>query len=147
VINAASNALSLMLFLLVPWTAVNLTDYFFVRRGEYAITDLFDPRGVYGGWSWRGIAAYFLGFAAMVPFAVLPFFTGVFGGWLGGIDVSWLAGLVVAASTYFLFTRGLNRTAERIAVSRASLSLTAVEQEALPPEHRPPLEHGLLEGP
>jgi NCS1 family nucleobase:cation symporter-1 len=147
VINAASNALSLMLFLLVPWTAVNLTDYFFVRRGEYAITDLFDPRGVYGGWSWRGIAAYFLGFAAMVPFAVLPFFTGVFGGWLGGIDVSWLAGLVVAASTYFLFTRGLNRTAERIAVSDSDARLTAVEQEALPPEHRPPLEHGLLEGP
>lgn len=34
-----------MLYLLVPWTAVNLTDYFFVRRGHYAIADLFTSNG------------------------------------------------------------------------------------------------------
>lgn len=117
VINAASNALSLMLFLLVPWTAVNLTDYFFVRRGHYAITDLFTPDGVYGGWSWRGIAAYFLGFAAMIPFAVLPFFTGTFGALLGGIDVSWLAGLLISSAAYYGFSRSLDLTAERAAIA------------------------------
>lgn len=120
VINAASNALSLMLFLLVPWTAVNLTDYFFVRRGEYAITDLFTALGVYGGWSWRGIAAYFLGFAAMVPFAVLPLYTGPLGELLGGIDISWLAGLLVSALTYYLFTRNLDLTGERTAVDASN---------------------------
>ncbi|MCV7225533.1 purine-cytosine permease family protein [Mycolicibacterium komossense] len=146
VINAASNALSLMLFLLVPWTAVNLTDYFFIRRGEYAITDLFTPRGVYGGWSWRGIVAYFLGFAAMVPFAVLPFFTGPIGNWLGGIDISWLAGLLVASLTYFAFTRGLDRRAERAAVSESDEQLDDVTQAPSEVGHRPPLEYGLLEG-
>ena len=150
VINAASSALSLMLFLLVPWTAVNLTDYFFVRRGEYAITDLFTPRGVYGGWSWRGILAYFLGFAAMVPFAVLPFFTGPIGGWLGGIDISWLAGLLVAALTYYAFTRGLDHTAEQRAVTESESALLSVQAESsagLDASHRPPLEYGLLDGP
>jgi purine-cytosine permease-like protein len=122
-INAASNALSLMLFLLVPWTAVNLTDYFFVRRGEYAITDIFTPHGVYGGWSWRGIAAYFLGFAAMVPFAVLPLYTGPLGELLGGIDISWLAGLLVSALTYYLFTRNLDPTGERTAVDASNRRL------------------------
>jgi nucleobase:cation symporter-1, NCS1 family len=125
VINAASNALSLMLFLLVPWTAVNLTDYFFVRRGQYAITDLFTPHGVYGGWAWRGIVAYFAGFAAMVPFAVLPFFTGPVGALLGGIDISWLAGLVTAAALYYAFSRGVDRTAERAAVGRSDAELGA----------------------
>ncbi|WP_369802951.1 cytosine permease [Mycobacterium sp. EPa45] len=88
----------------LPWTAVNLTDYLFVRRGHYAITELFTPSGVYGRWSWRGLIAYFLGFAAMLPFAALPFFTGPLGAWLGGIDVSWLAGLVVSAGSYFIVT-------------------------------------------
>jgi len=136
VINAASNALSLMLFLLVPWTAVNLTDYFFVRRGEYAITDLFTPHGVYGAWSWRGIVAYFVGFAAMVPFAVLPFFAGPLGELLGGIDISWLVGLLVSSVLYFLFSRGLDRDAERIAVQRSDATLDTVEPADVTP-HRP----------
>jgi len=54
---------------------------------------------------------------------------------------------LVSASAYFLFTRGLNRAAERIAVNDSAAQLTAVEQQPLPAEHRPPLELGLLEGP
>ena len=65
-------SLTLMLYLLVPWTALNLVDFFFVRRGHYAITDIFRPDGVYGAWGWRGLTAYALGFAAEIPFMVLP---------------------------------------------------------------------------
>jgi nucleobase:cation symporter-1, NCS1 family len=129
VINAASNALSLMLFLLVPWTAVNLTDYFFVRRGEYAITDLFSPDGIYGRWSLRGIAAYFLGFAAMIPCAVLPFYEGPIGAALGGIDLSWLAGLLVASGTYLAFTRNLDRADEVDAVHASDATLESITEE------------------
>jgi purine-cytosine permease-like protein len=49
--TAHNTTLLIMLYLLVPWTAVNLTDYFFVRRGHYAIADLFTPDGIYGAWS------------------------------------------------------------------------------------------------
>ena len=66
------DSLTLMLYLLVPWTALNLVDFFFVRRGHYAITDIFRPDGVYGKWGWRGLTAYGVGFAAMIPFMVLP---------------------------------------------------------------------------
>ena len=47
-VSAVLNSLTLMLYLLVPWTALNLVDFFFVRRGHYAITDIFRPDGVYG---------------------------------------------------------------------------------------------------
>jgi len=50
-VSAVLNSLTLMLYLLVPWTALNLVDFFFVRRGHYAITDIFRPDGVYGAWS------------------------------------------------------------------------------------------------
>jgi purine-cytosine permease-like protein len=42
-----SNALVLMLYLLVPWTAINLVDYFVVRRGQYAVVDIFRLKGIY----------------------------------------------------------------------------------------------------
>jgi NCS1 family nucleobase:cation symporter-1 len=36
---AINNALLIMLYLLAPWTAINLVDYFLVRRGHYDIAD------------------------------------------------------------------------------------------------------------
>ena len=35
----------LMLYFLVPWTAVNLVDFYFVRSGHYAISEIFNPGG------------------------------------------------------------------------------------------------------
>ena len=63
-----STFLVLLLYFLVPWTAVNLVDYFLVRKGRYAIPHFFTPKGIYGAWQARGIAAYLIGFASMVPF-------------------------------------------------------------------------------
>ena len=93
--------LTIMLYLLVPWTSVNLVDYFFVRRGRYAITDLFKPDGIYGAWGSRGLTAYALGFCATLPFFVLPdVYTGPAARALGGVDVGWLVGLIVAGGAY-----------------------------------------------
>src|SRR5438309_571156 len=36
-VGAVYGSLTLMLYFLVPWTATNLIDFFFVRRGHYAI--------------------------------------------------------------------------------------------------------------
>ncbi|ORW64087.1 allantoin permease [Mycobacterium saskatchewanense] len=120
VVDAASDALSILLFLLVPWTAINLVDYFFIRRGDYVIGDLFTPEGVYGGWSWRGLVAYLLGFLAMLPFAALPFCTGPLSALWGGIDVSWLAGLIAAAVAYLMLTRDRRTGAARLGADSAS---------------------------
>src|SRR4029077_685984 len=63
-VSAVLNSLTLMLYLVVPWAGLNLVGFFFVRRGHYAITDIFRPDGVYGAWGWRGLTAYFAGFLA-----------------------------------------------------------------------------------
>jgi purine-cytosine permease-like protein len=113
-INALYDSLSIMLYLLVPWTAVNLMDYFFVRKGHYAITDFFTPNGIYGAWDWRGIAAYLIGFAASVPFFDLAgVYEGPIAHALGDVDISWAPGLAVAGIVYYIFTRSLNLAAER----------------------------------
>jgi len=123
-----------MLYLLVPWTALNLVDFFFVRRGHYAITDIFKPHGVYGAWGWRGLLAYAIGFAAEIPFMNLPpiagfSYTGPFPAHVGhGVDYSWLVGLVVSGVVYWAFSRSLDRTAEQAAIEASDRELEAMSE-------------------
>ena len=117
--------LTIMLYLLVPWTSVNLVDYFFVRRGRYAITHLFEPRGIYGAWGTRGLLAYGAGFLATLPFFVLPdVYTGPAARALGGVDVGWLVGLIVAGVTYWILARSVELHAETHAVRESDLALS-----------------------
>ena len=116
--------LTIMLYLLVPWTAVNLVDYFFVRRGRYAITHLFMPDGIYGAWGTQGLIAYGVGFLAMLPFAVLPeIYVGAAARALGGIDVGWLVGLVVSAAVYLWLARNYDPAHEAQAIAQSQAAL------------------------
>lgn len=112
-------ALTLMLYLLVPWTATNLVDYFVVRRGKYSIADLFTPKGIYGAWSWRGLTAFGIGIVAELPFMVLPgLYTGPVAAAIGGVDIAWLVGLVVTSVAYLIFARSIDLDRERHVVNR-----------------------------
>jgi len=124
VVAALNNYFVVMLYLLVPWTAINLTDYFFVRRGHYAVSDLFTPHGIYGAWGRQGLLAYGVGFAASVPFCVLPgFFTGLAARELGGVDLGWMVGLVVTVPVYLWLMRGYEAGSEADAVLASGAAL------------------------
>jgi len=112
------NFLLLILYFFIPWTAVNLVDYYLVRRGHYAIAEIFNPRGLYGRWGWRGITAYTVGFLAMVPFFSTGLFTGFVAKALGDADISLFIGLPVAGGLYYLFGRSIDVQAE-IVIERA----------------------------
>ena len=132
-IATLSSTLIMMLYLLAPWTAVNLVDYFFVRHGRYAITDLFTADGLYGTWGSRGISAFLLGFAASIPFFVLPnIWTGPLGNVLQGVDVAWLVGLVVSGGSYYLLTRSLDVGSERRKVQASEQALEGHDTSTAP---------------
>ena len=123
--------LLLVLYFFIPWTAVNLTDYFVVRRGHYAIAEIFKPNGIYRRWGWPGITAYLLGFLCMVPFfSAAPVFTGFIANKMDGADISMFIGLPIAAVVYWLLTRNLDVAAEaELAKSQqAELETVATEQ-------------------
>jgi NCS1 family nucleobase:cation symporter-1 len=96
----------------VPWTSVNLVDYYFVRRGRYAVREIFVPGGVYGTWGWRGLAAYSIGIVAMIPFVVTVWFTGPIAAAMGGVDIALFVGLIVSALAYVVMARSLDLDAE-----------------------------------
>jgi purine-cytosine permease-like protein len=133
-VSAVLNSLTLMLYLLVPWTALNLVDFFFVRRGHYAITDIFRPDGVYGAWGWRGLTAYFVGFAAEIPFMVLPpiagfSYTGFFPNHVtNGVDYSWVVGLLVSGLVYLVLSRSLDLASEQAAIKASAQELQKIDE-------------------
>ncbi|MFD4606274.1 purine-cytosine permease family protein [Streptomyces sp. NPDC058464] len=129
-----NNFLLLVLYLFIPWTSVNLMDYYVVRRGHYAIAEIFKPNGIYGRWGWQGIVSYLVGFAVMIPFfSVGTLFVGPAAKALDGADISLFIGLPVSALLYWLLTRSIDVEAEtRVAEAEAA----ALEQAAH--EHREP---------
>ncbi len=125
-INRFGDFLALLLYLFTPWTAINLVDFYWVRKCHYSIREIFNPRGMYGRWSWRGLLAYGVGFAAMIPFfSIGDFFMGPVARALGGADVAMLVGLPVAAIVYVLACRSLDLEAERRQALAADLTLDA----------------------
>ena len=107
-----NNFLLLILYLFIPWTAINLVDYYLVRRGHYAIAEIFNPHGLYGRWGWRGITAYLVGFTVMVPFFSTGLFTGFAAKALNGADISLFIGLPVSGVLYWVFGRSVDLEAE-----------------------------------
>lgn len=123
-VAALFNSLIVMLYLLVPWTAINLVDYFFVRRGRYAILDFFRADGIYGRWGRRGLTAFVVGLVAMAPFFVIPgVLTGPAAAALGGVDVSAIVGLLVSGLVYFALTRSLDLAAEQPAIEASERTI------------------------
>jgi NCS1 family nucleobase:cation symporter-1 len=76
-VNRFGDLLDVLLYLFTPWTAINLVDFYVVRKGHYSIREIFNPAGMYGRWNWRGLLAYGVGFAAMIPFFSSGLYTGV----------------------------------------------------------------------
>jgi nucleobase:cation symporter-1, NCS1 family len=104
-VSNLSNFLDVLLVIFIPWSAVNLADYFLVRRGEYHVASFFMAQGRYGRFLWRGLLAYVVGLAAEWPFVYQPDYTGFMVSHLGGADISWLIGWIVAAAVYLLLIR------------------------------------------
>jgi purine-cytosine permease-like protein len=122
-VDSFGDLLAVLLYLFTPWTAINLVDFYFVRRGRYSVREIFNPRGIYGRWNWRGLSAYLIGFVAMIPFFSTGLYTGPVARALGGADLAMLVGLPVAALVYVLNCRSLNFESElkRVAVADRGL--------------------------
>ncbi len=112
VMSLFQNVTLFTLYLLVPWTAINLTDYYLVRRGRYDIPALFERSGRYGLVNWGTLLVYSASVAVEVPFINTSVYVGPIAAHLGAADVSWIVGLVFGTAAYLLLaTRGHRRTA------------------------------------
>jgi NCS1 family nucleobase:cation symporter-1 len=104
-VTTLQNFLDVLLVIFIPWSAVNLADYFIVRHGKYDVNSFFTAKGRYGMFAWRGLVAYAVGLAIEWPFVSQPDYTGPLVSKLDGADISWVIGWIVAAGAYLLLVR------------------------------------------
>ncbi|AZV39883.1 purine-cytosine permease family protein [Komagataeibacter xylinus] len=103
--------LDLLMAIMVPWTAINLTDYYLLRRGRYDVASFFRrDGGAYGYCNIPALCAYGIGIAIEIPFMQNGFHTGSLARRLHGVDISWVVGLLVTAAFYIRATTTRRRT-------------------------------------
>ncbi len=97
-----TNFILLLLYVLVPWTAINLVDFYLIRHGAYDVAAFFRPDGGrYGRYNAPALLCYAAGILVQIPFVSNPLYTGAVARLLGGADVSWIVGLVVVGPLYW----------------------------------------------
>lgn len=118
-VTTFQNFVTILLYVLIPWSAINLVDYFIIRKGDYAIDELFQrDGGRYGRWNAVGLATYALGILIQIPFMVTPIFTGPLAEPLGFVDIAWIVGFVVSGLVYLLLTRVFRKSEVIVGIRR-----------------------------
>jgi cytosine/uracil/thiamine/allantoin permease len=90
-----------------PWAGVVLADFFIRRKAEIDVAELYRDPSAYGDINWSGMIAFLVGLVAgwSVQDGLVPAFQGPISmGLLGGADLSWLVGIVVAGGLYLLLS-------------------------------------------
>lgn len=92
-----------------PWVAIVVVDYF-MRAGRYSGADLMRWRGgsywYEDGIRWQGLTAFLLGLTASILCSNSDLYASpLMTRWLGGTDLSFEAGMLVAGLLYFVLVR------------------------------------------
>lgn len=95
------NFIFFMSYFLIPWTAINLVDYYVVRKGEYRIEDIFRASGIYGRVNGVAIGVFLATIVLEVPFMNTSMYAGPIATHLQGVDLAWAVGLLFPAVSYY----------------------------------------------
>lgn len=91
-----------LLVVLVPWTAINLIDFYAIHKGKYDIASIFRvDGGIYGRYNPQALLAYAIGIAVQIPFMNTPLYVGQVASYIDGADLSWIVGLAVTSPLYY----------------------------------------------
>lgn len=104
-LNHFKNFVLLLLAVFVPWSAINLVDYYLVSREKVDIPALYDPAGRYGAYNLMALGCYVLGILVQIPFLNQKLYRGPLADLLGGADISWIVSLVLTSLVYYPLAR------------------------------------------
>jgi NCS1 family nucleobase:cation symporter-1 len=97
-----TNFILFLLYLLIPWTAINLVDFYLLKHGNYDVNSFFEPDGgIYGRVAWVALVVYVAGFLLEIPFMNTSLYEGPIAKSLNGADIAWLVGLAVISPVYY----------------------------------------------
>ncbi|AEM48458.1 permease for cytosine/purines uracil thiamine allantoin [Acidithiobacillus ferrivorans SS3] len=100
-----TNFIYFLLYVLVPWSIINLVDYYLIHDGQYDIESFYVKGGKFGYINKKAALAYVLGFLLEIPFMSNALYTGPIAKMIGGADISWLIASPFIAAFYYIIAR------------------------------------------
>ncbi len=95
------NFLLMLGYWMTPWVGVLITDFFVLQRYRMAYEDRRASRNVY----WPGLMSFLIGIVCSLPFMDGPFYEGAISKAMGGADLSFYVGFLVAALVYYFASK------------------------------------------
>ncbi|MBE7564134.1 MULTISPECIES: purine-cytosine permease family protein [Acidithiobacillus] len=99
------NFIYFLLYVLVPWSIINLVDYYLIHDGQYELDSFYMKGGEFGYVNKKAAIAYTLGFILEIPFMSNAFYTGPIAKMIGGADISWLVASPFIAAFYYVISK------------------------------------------
>lgn len=120
------NFMILLLTMFIPWSIINLIDYYLISKERVDIPALYDPEGRYGSYNIPALTCYITGIIVQIPFLNLAFYEGFIARMLGGADISWIVSLVVTAIFYYIWAKNTQTTPKRMIMQASKNTNTFV---------------------
>ncbi|BBK15406.1 TPA: cytosine permease [Klebsiella pneumoniae] len=111
------NLILALIAVLIPWTVINLLDFYYVSKQHYDVEAIFRADGGrYGLLNTQALLVYLAGIVVQVPFVENAFFAGPYARLIPGVDISWIISLIVTSILYPL-VKGRAKTGRAITLS------------------------------
>lgn len=95
-----TNFILVLAYLLVPWSIINLVDYYLVHNGHYDPDSFSDPASGYGAFNVPALLSYVLGCVVQIPFMSTTLYVGPIARQTGAVDTSWIVGSIATSFIY-----------------------------------------------
>jgi NCS1 family nucleobase:cation symporter-1 len=95
-----TNFILVLAYLLVPWSIINLVDFYMVHKGDYDPNSFSDPNSGYGYFNGPALLSYVIGCLVQIPFMSTTLYVGSIAASTGAVDTSWIVGSIVTFFAY-----------------------------------------------
>jgi NCS1 family nucleobase:cation symporter-1 len=125
------NFVLLLLAVFIPWSIINLTDYYLISKEKVDIPALYDPKGRYGSVNTVAVVTYLIGILVQIPFLSQTLYTGPFAAAMGGLDISWAVSMVITFVVYYFWGRRTLRHPDHLIYPEATTAVRTVDADAV----------------
>lgn len=106
-----TNFILVLAYLLVPWSIINLVDFYMVHKGDYDPHSFSDPKSGYGFFNGPALVSYLIGCVVQIPFMSTTLYVGPIAAKTGAVDTSWIVGSIVTFFVYLAIVKSTSKKA------------------------------------
>ncbi|WP_153722024.1 purine-cytosine permease family protein [Sporosarcina cascadiensis] len=113
--------LGFILFFIIPWSTINLTDFYLLKRQNFQPEEFMNKNGRFGKLRKGSLAIYLFAVTCQIPFTNNGIYQGPISKAMDGLDIAWIVGLLVAFSLFYVYEKSKDSKAAKVQSSTDNL--------------------------